>query len=480
MRPDQRKVSFAGGSDYTGAAALFACVLGARLWLIRSAGSAVPFWDQWDAEALGLYRPWLDGSFRWSDLFIAHNEHRIALTRVADLVLLWLDGTWNPWWQMLLNAALHALAGAAVLLAARPSPGTRPFALAGLALLFAVPAGWQNALWGFQSQVYFGNLLAVLALCGLSADRSLDSRWWLGWLCALLALLANGAGLLVAAAALPLVIMDLAAHRKNPPRRFIPLVGLGALLLGGWWLQVTVPGHVPLRAVSLAQFVSVMLRCLAWPWVNVPWAALLVQAPALWFVWSLVRERRRPETTERALLILVLWSWLHAAAIAWSRGAGLPDGRPLSRYQDPLVLGAAAQCMILLQLAVVSPRARLAGLLWAGCVLAGILTLTTHVLSVNLPFKRRQDAVGLSQIRDYLTTRVPDVFGHESGFPALHPDSGVVRTVLDDPVLRPRLPREFTDREALPPWWVRHGPWLLVPAWGSLLTAAWVKRRRHT
>ena len=67
--------------------ALAAVVFFSRAWLIREWGSPLPFWDQWDAEAIGLYWPWLNGTIHWQDLFRAHNEHRIFLTRAADLAL---------------------------------------------------------------------------------------------------------------------------------------------------------------------------------------------------------------------------------------------------------------------------------------------------------------------------------------------------------------------------------------------------------
>jgi hypothetical protein len=39
---------------------LFAAILfGIKLWLIATYGNATPFWDQWDAEAANLYKPFL-------------------------------------------------------------------------------------------------------------------------------------------------------------------------------------------------------------------------------------------------------------------------------------------------------------------------------------------------------------------------------------------------------------------------------------
>lgn len=474
MSPDPRVPQPAARVDWVAAGTVFLAVLAARVWLVNSAGSALPYWDQWDAEALGLYRPWLAGTLEPAALLAPHNEHRIVLTRLLDLALFAVTGGWNPWWQLLLNAALHAAAAGllAIVLPRPAAAGRRALMLGGLALLFAVPAGWQNALWGFQSQVLLATLLAIGALAGLTGAGSGGWRGWTGWLCALLALGATGAGPLVALAAVPIVVLAVVERRAA----WWHLAALALVLAAGAALHVTVPAHAPLRAAGAQQFCAVLLHALAWPWVDTPALALVVQAPALWLLGQLARTRRLPDGGERLLLALLLWSWLHAAAIAWSRGAGLPDGRPLSRYQDPLVIGAVAQCAILLRLVATSPRARIPGLLWGGCVLAGLLLLTTHVLSVNLPPKRRQDRDALAAVRAYLSTGEAAVFTATPAVAsALHPDPAVVRRVLDDPVLRPSLPREFTA-DLPPTWLVRHGAWLLALAAAALPLAARLRR----
>src|SRR6266576_6839573 len=52
-------------------------LFGIKLWLINFYGNATPVWDQWDAEAKNLYKPFLDGTLSWHQLFAAHNEHRV-------------------------------------------------------------------------------------------------------------------------------------------------------------------------------------------------------------------------------------------------------------------------------------------------------------------------------------------------------------------------------------------------------------------
>src|ERR1700712_2252958 len=97
-----------------------------------------------------------------------------------------------------------------------------------------------------------------------------------------------------------------------------------------------------MHARSFVQFGNVFFRCLAWPWVNSSWLWIVMQAPSFWFLATLVRRRDSPSVVDRLALGLIVLTGLDAAAVAYSRGAGLPDFRPLSRYQDPLLLGVAA------------------------------------------------------------------------------------------------------------------------------------------
>ena len=71
-------------------------ILGAKIWLIAAYGNATPFWDEWDAEATGLYPRYVAGTLRLSDLLAQHNEHRILLTRLLDLALFAGSGRWDP------------------------------------------------------------------------------------------------------------------------------------------------------------------------------------------------------------------------------------------------------------------------------------------------------------------------------------------------------------------------------------------------
>ncbi len=463
-------------------AALGVLVFGSRAWLVRSAGSPVPFWDQWDAEAFGLYGPWLRGQLHWLDLVRAHNEHRIVLTRLADLALFAGLGEWNPWAQLLLNGALHALTAAALGALFWPALPARERGVffAGLAVLFTALAGWQNALWGFQSQVYFANLLTVAAIAGLVLARPGNAGWAGGWVAAVLALGANGSGLLAPAAVLAATALP-AARTERPPGTRRAWFTVAMLVAAGLALHSTVPGHAALQARSVGQFFAVFTQALAWPWVDQGAWCLVMQLPLAWLVCRRARGAGL-DNFERAALGLGIFALLQAAAIAYSRGGGLTDARPLSRYQDPLLLGAAAQLFAALRLWSASSRpARLAVLAWGGATLAGLLGLTVTNLTLHLPYKRVQDQAGLQMVRTYLATGDATVFHTDPRLTGPHPDADAVRRVLDDPALRAVLPADLrapADSGApVPPGIIRIAPVITVLGAGLLALLVWFSLR---
>jgi hypothetical protein len=443
---------------------LAAVVTTSRLWLAAAWGSAVPFLDEWDVEPLGLYRPWLDGTFHWSELFRAHNEHRVVLTRLVDLGFFLAWGRWEPWAQIGLNALLHAGTAAALValgwqhLEARARPA---FAI-GVALLFTATSGWQNALHGFQSQFYFSSLFAVIAIAGLTGQAPWTRGWWIGAVAAAAALFCLAGGVLTSVSALGVMLLIPPSTRRTKAD-WAAYALLAAVIIAGLLMFVTPAAHKPLRAQTFTQFYAVFARCLSWPYVDSPWPWLLLQLPMPVLLGWRWRQRTPLSPIERCALGLVIYSVLQAAAVAYSRGNGLIEARPLSRYQDPLLLGVAAQGFAALRLAQGRPRiGRLMALPWGLAIALGVLLLSARVLSVNLPYKRAQDTASLMQIRTYLKSHDAGVFTRDPAFPGPHTNPQVVEEVLDDPVLRPVLPKLFfTERPesepGMKPWIIEQG-----------------------
>jgi predicted permease len=149
--------------------ALFLVVLGARLWLVFLYGSPVPFMDQWDGEGANLFKPWLEGTLRISDLFQPHNEHRIVLSRLLALGLLAFNGQWDAQLEMAVNALLCGTMAVliAVALVKLFGPDLRTLITLVVGLWSALPYGHESTLWAFESSFYFLLFFSLLAIWGL-------------------------------------------------------------------------------------------------------------------------------------------------------------------------------------------------------------------------------------------------------------------------------------------------------------------------
>ena len=179
---------------------LFLLVFGAKLVVIERYGSDLPFWDQWAKEGEFLYAPWFEHGELWHNLFVPHNEHRIAPTLALNFSLVLAGGQWDARAQCAVNALLDSSVAAALFVWARrrlsAAWGAAGYAL--IAVLFGLPLAWDNVLGGFQSQYYFLAGFSLLAIHSLTAHRALSPRWFWGVAAGLAACVSMGSGFLFA------------------------------------------------------------------------------------------------------------------------------------------------------------------------------------------------------------------------------------------------------------------------------------------
>lgn len=419
-------------------AGVFCLVAAAQLWLVAVAGTDVPFHDQWDAEGRGLYPSMRDGTASVTDLFRAHNEHRIAWTQGLNRLLFSLNGQWDPLVQSAVGSLLHA-AGAALLAALLAAgSGARGRWLLGSAVgLLSLPlAGWHNALWGFQSQVYFAVLFSMGSFGLLAASPGFTRRALFGWLLAGAALLAMGPGFLVPA----VLAGGWLLRRRESAARWSGLLPVAVLAVAVWLLHVRVPEHAALQAGSAGRFVSALGRLLAWPHTAQPWAALVLNLPVAVVLGGRLLGRRKPAAGEDFVLLLAAWALLISLAAAWTRGGGaeFAAGVP-SRYADFMVLLPLANLWCVLTLAT-TRRARVLGAAWGAFLFVGWLGLSTEVMrGVILPRARDRDAP-VRLLQEFQRTGDAAVFTGQPRLLVPHPNPESVRAVLADPRMQGWLP----------------------------------------
>ncbi len=427
--------------------AVFLVVLAVQLALVGGAGTDIPYQDQWDVEGRQLSPSWFNGTWQVRDLFAPHNEHRIAWTRALDLALLTANGAWDPLVELAANAVVRALAAGLLLAALLRWAGepARRWVAAGIAVAFLPHLGWQNALWGFQSQVYFALLFGLAAFACLADETPSTPRLIGGVACGVAAQLAMGAGLLVPAALAGLLVLR-GIERRGFGGRGRELIAVVALGVTAGLLRHETPAHAALHSTSWTVILEAFARAAAWPHVWTPLAVCGMNLPALLVVGGRLARRRTAAPGEDFALLLWGWAIAMAGAMAWTRaGGGEFDGGVPSRYADFLVLLpiANAWCAVALLRGCAAPRLRLARVLvaaWAGLLLVGWVTLTGEVMRhLILPRLRDRDAPVRVMV-DYQRTRDSSGWAQLPRLYAPHPDPRSVAVVLADPTLTGRLP----------------------------------------
>jgi hypothetical protein len=376
-----------------------AVILGAKLWLISDFGSPTPFWDQWDAEAAWLFKPYIEGTLPIGALLAPHNEHRLLWSRLAGIVLLELNGRWDPIIEMTSNALVHvaALAVLVAMLGATLGRAERLALAVTTAILFALPFGSSNTLVGFQGQFYFLPLFS-LACFHYGVDAPAFSVRWLGavtlGVCAYFAMASGALTLvvLIAVHGLQAIVRERSGWREYVAMALSIVIMV--LMLSG---IPTIDYNAPLTAHSVSQFASAFFVAMAWPFSEVArmqprpgWdlvgnlaAAVLVNIPLLAFAWS----RRCLAAADRSVWIYFLvglWTVIQAASLAYGRAVAVLD----SRYLDILIINTILNvaCLLSLVQANVGYPIRHAAAAWASAIAA----MVTVLAAIWLPRELRE------------------------------------------------------------------------------------------
>lgn len=302
-----------------------------RMSIIQHYGASVPFMDEWVATGPHVLANWAQGTFTTGMLFDAHlGDHRIVATRLWDILWFEINGAWDP--KLVMQAKTLIYAAAATLfvhLLSRGLDRSRYLAAALFAVLFAIPFGYQNLLWAFQSQFDFFMLAVAGGWLAL-----LSGRHVLALVIAALAPFTLGAGPLLAASFLVFAVLAFKS-RGWPVRRCLWFAGTAVLIVIGGVLLRTAEGAPP---HTFDEKLFALVNYLGWPYSNL---VLLVH--------------RLPETIH----------FFPTAALNFpsAENSWLVQAGALMRDHRAVAIGIAAllSCLMLMPIAALVLRARMLG-----------------------------------------------------------------------------------------------------------------------
>lgn len=450
------KVSPDVGQRLLLAMGVFLIIFAARLSLINSFSTDVPYWDQWDAEAMNLYIPYFEGKLTWHHWFQPHNEHRITLTRLAMLVLLLANGQWDAQLQMVMNAIVYSGVGMMLFWVLMPDKAVRIFWGGAVVIIFSLPFGWENTLGGFQLPFYLMMGLSISTLWLLPRATFGTTRWYLGGVCALLSLFTLASGFLVCVVVLVIRIVEFMRDSLKP-RRFdcVPtLVLCLCIVISGIFLKGHIPDHDVLQAQSIGRFVLASATNLSWPIQDMTFWVLLQWLPFVLYVGACLMkdERSHKMTFVIGLGLLVI---LQAAATAYARSGG--SVTPSSRYTDILSIGVLVNLYaIIVMLTEHGKRIRQLiiwgfSFIWIVVNCIGFIECTNFNIAYDLPQKLYVQKASLENLRRYIRAGKRDLLSGTPNVDLPYPDSKRLALIIDTPeifkILPPSLmPENHTGR----------------------------------
>lgn len=368
--------------------AVFVTVFGARLLIIRYMAVSFTAWDPWTEEAWYLYLPYLDGGLSWHSMFAACNEHRIFFARVLSLGQFLLNGQWDNRFECMLTSGIYALFAAGLWMQIQHFFKQKYLCTLLVITATALPFGWENIVWGLQSQFYFFMGFSLLSLWLITVPPVLSAAWWLGAFFSLCALFTTGSGVVPAIAVAGIAVVRLIHGGKREIKgSLITLAICGIIFL--FYSHIAIREHnYGMSTKTLVQGVLVFGRVMSWPLSRLPWIFIFLWSPILILSFRRIFLRQSVKPQEWFLFALAGWCVINAFGVAAFRG-GFETG-VISRYSDiaamfVIVNGAAAAILAQEGIGRLCSQKHLhtSIVIWALLMMCGLISTTTEELRVR-------------------------------------------------------------------------------------------------
>ncbi len=378
-------------------------IIGAKLCLILKYGSDIPYWDQWDSEAMLLLKPWKEGTLELLSLFGPHNEHRIFFTKVWALFLTAINHQWDARLETTANIFIHLLTILFLLGFGLKYLHKLYLILFSIfvILLYSLPHNWENTLHGFQSQFYFLSIFSFIHIWGTFKEKPFHKVWCIAQLAGLCAIFSMASGFISALAILWMIGFQSIYHRKFSFKEFYSLLVSAALVGLGFILKIPAPHHDSLKADSIFVFFQSVFRILAWP-ESFPLIALIFFIPLIFFFRNLLAKK--PKKEDVIISALIVWIGLQIAALAYSRGGN--HFGVSSRYTDLFSIYLILSGLCTLTLCNRYVRNNLLKLvlilIWALPLCLGMYSKYSSFIKKTGPTLRTQHAAQEKNIKEFL------------------------------------------------------------------------------
>jgi hypothetical protein len=290
------------------------------LWLGISLTNPMPAYDQW-SFVLDYFR-YLDGHYRWLDLFAHHNEHPIMTTRLvlfADAIFFRMQGVFPVVLAYATLAAVSALVATLATYRSRWIDWAAAF-LVGLGLLWST-CQWFSLNSPFQIGFPLLHLFALISLASLAFALARNSAAWLAIaaIADFLAVFSLGSGIFLI---IPVTLIALWMRRSWT--LFWCFVAAHAV-----WTILYFVGGVPNTAKYIAA-PATFAKFFVW-FLGNPFGSSAVPAGAFGFIWFLAVAawltwrslRRRPSNDAACCVLMAVAAFIvvEAALVAYTREA---------------------------------------------------------------------------------------------------------------------------------------------------------------
>lgn len=431
---------------FSALAALFLIVFSIRLIVIAIYGSPLPFFDEWDAGAVGLYKPYLEGQLTVWTLLSRLNEHIIFTSRVLNLLTFELAGEWNVRLQMAVNGAIYASFAtgfAAVLLPLVPAIH-RLKLTAFSVVLFGPPLDTEIITMGMNAHFYFVIIFSVLGLRWCIGQTAFSWRWVLGLAMCGLAYLSMASGAVTPlVAALVGALQILRGGRRSSVVEWIGvamLVAFGAAMVA---FVPDLPHHDRYKAHDALQLFSAVVAMASLPLTSVV-GVMIVQLP---IVVLFVRTLRQPPAFDHRLWFVIgVAGWVAAQIIVVAHGRATDVLN--SRYLAVIPMLVVLNYVALLSFGFGGKWLRRASSAWVFVIVLAVMAVTSVATWRALDKMKSRLDVWEAHLTEYMSTHDLAKYTSVPGPELPYPDATRMAQIIDMPEVRASLATEIRPADA--------------------------------